>query len=412
MLGKNTPVQKILLAMLALCTALTACQQVPDVAAPVPGPKTGLRLIEADWDDLPGWPDPRLSAALAPLGRSCAVMMKKDRRALVGPEGVGGLVADWVPICQELAILPTIPDQEAAKNFFEKWFRPVAVAAENGDRDGLFTGYYEPLLRGSRTRSERYHVPLLRRPNDLITVDLGKFRPEFKNQKIAGRLDGNMLQPYPDRGMLAARDIAALDPVRDVLLWVDNPIDAFFLEIQGSGQVVLEDGQIMHVGYDAQNGHAYVPIGRPLRDMGALPPDQVSMQSIRAWLERHPHRQQEIFNYNPSVVFFREITGDGPLGAQGVALTPGRSLAVDRTLLPYGAPIWLDAQDPIDAGARLQRLMIAQDTGGAIRGAVRGDVFWGAGEDAAMRAGVMKSTGQMWLLLPAQQQIVQKPTTP
>jgi membrane-bound lytic murein transglycosylase A len=205
------------------------------------------------------------------------------------------------------------------------------------------------------------------------------------------------LRPYEPRARIVE---GALGARGRPIVWVDDATEAFFLEVQGAGRVVLEDGRVMRVGFAAQNGHPYVPIGRVLVERGALPRDGVSMQSIKAWLAANPAEAAAIRNANPSYVFFRALDGDGPLGSEGVALTPGRSLAVDRSFLPMGVPVFLDADDPLDPKARVARLMMAQDTGGAIRGPVRGDVFWGAGKDAEERAGRMRSTGRVWLLLP------------
>jgi membrane-bound lytic murein transglycosylase A len=229
-------------------------------------------------------------------------------------------------------------------------------------------------------------------------VELGQFRPDWRGQRTAGRVVDGQLVPYPARAEIAA---GALDGRAPVIAWAADPIDVFFMEIQGSGRLVFDDGRALHVSYVAQNGHPYVAIGREFIARGILPRDQVSMQSIRAWLQANPGpAAAEMMNSNPSYVFFRALDDDGPIGAQGVPLTPGRSLAVDRKFLPFGLPIWLDADDPLDPAQRVRRLVVAQDTGGAIRGPVRGDVFWGAGAEAAEKAGRMRSAGRYWLLLP------------
>ena len=287
-------------------------------------------------------------------------------------------------------------DNVAARAFIERHFTPLAVF-DGEAMDGLFTGYFEPLLRGSRTRGGNFQTPLYARPDDLITVELGRFREAWRNERIAGRAVDGALAPYDTRAEI---DQGSLARRARVLAWVTDPIDAFFLHIQGSGRVVLAEGGEMRAGFAAQNGHAYVPIGRVLVERGVLTREQVSMQSIRAWLAAHPDESRALLHANPSYVFFRELDGEGPLGSEGVALTPGRSLAVDRSQIALGVPIWLDAEDPLDPDRRLQRLMVAQDTGGAIRGIVRGDVFWGAGADAAERAGRMRARGRFWVLLP------------
>ncbi len=311
-----------------------------------------------------------------------------------------GRIGDWRALCAAAEALVRDGGEEArhaaARRFFETWFVPYAARASRA-ATGLFTGYYEPLLHGARGRVGRYSVPLYARPDDLVMVNLGLFRPDLAGRRIAGRVVDGRLTPYEtrreiDSGRLSGRGLE--------LLWVDDPLDAFFLHIQGSGRVELADGRTVRVGYAGQNGQPYVAIGRVLVERGALRREEVSLQSIRAWLEAHPMETTEVLAANPSYVFFRLLDGDGPIGALGVALTPGRSLAVDPSFVPLGAPVWLDTTDPLDEGRPLRRLMVAQDTGGAIRGAVRGDVFWGAGEEAEARAGRMRSQGRYYLLLP------------
>ncbi|KZD12816.1 murein transglycosylase A [Oceanibaculum pacificum] len=370
--------------------SLAACEQ----AKPPAPPPDALTLTTVAPGDLPGWTADDQVAALPALLKSCDRLKRQPADRAFGSDGRFGVIGDWLPACEAAASLPNNP--QAVRQFFETWFQPYR-AANNGNPDGLFTGYYEAELNGSLTRTSRYSVPLHRRPDDLVMVDLGQFRDELKGQRIAGRvIDGN-LKPYEDRAQIVG---GALDSKRLEILWVDDPVDAFFLQIQGSGRVQLPDGKVVRVGYAGQNGHPYVAIGRELIAKGELSRENVSMQSIRAWLAANPGRADEIMNSNPSYVFFRELSGEGPVGAQGVALTPLRSLAVDRRFVPLGTPVWLDAEHP-DAGApRLRQLVIAQDVGGAIRGPVRGDLFWGHGDQAADRAGRMKSGGSYYLLLP------------
>jgi membrane-bound lytic murein transglycosylase A len=360
------------------------------------GGEERLVLEPASFDDLPGWSQDDLSQALPALLRSCRRLLSRPAGEALNIADTAGTAGDWKAACEAASRVPA----GAARSFFESRFQPFAASAD-GDPEGLFTGYYEPLLHGSRTRSDRYRVPLYIRPPDLVTVDLGAFREELKGQKIAGRLEEDSLIPYPDRkaiesGALAGRNLE--------LVWVDDPIDAFFLQIQGSGRVRLDDGTEMRVGYSAQNGHPYFAIGRDLIERGALTKETVSMQSIRRWLEEHPDEADDVMARNASYVFFQELEGEGPLGAEGVALTPGRSLAVDLHHWPLGVPVWLDAEapspNPGEPDRPLRRLLVAQDTGGAIRGVVRGDVFWGHDEDAAQIAGRMKHRGRMWVLLP------------
>ncbi|HYD70898.1 murein transglycosylase A [Azospirillum sp.] len=360
-----------------------------------PPPPDRLTLAPLSFRDLPGWTDDRVAEAVPAFQRSCARLKGQPADKPVGPNGVGGKVADWTAVCAELAALPA-GDEARARTFFETWFTPYA-AGNNGTRKGLFTGYYEPELKGSRTPDAAFPVPLYKKPGDLVMVDLGEFAERWRGERIAGRVVDGRLKPYEDR---AAIEAGALRGKGLELAWVDDPIGAFFLQIQGSGRVTLPDGGVVRVGYAGQNGHKYVAIGKELIDRGALKREEVSLQTIRAWLLANPDQAAGVMNKNPSYVFFQELKGEGPNGAQGVALTPGRSLAVDPKFLPYGVPVWLDAEDPLDKAQRLRRLMVAQDTGGAIRGPVRGDVFWGHGPDAEQRAGVMKSAGEYVLLLP------------
>ena len=256
-------------------------------------------------------------------------------------------------------------------------------------------------MNGAAAPGGRFTVPIHGLPADLVSVDLGLFSDEYGSRTIIGRVVDGALLPYPRRGEIAAGALRGKAPV---LAWVDDPVDAFFLHVQGSGRIGLAGGGVMRVGYAGANGRAYVSIGRALIENGALDREEVSLQSIRAWLAANPDRVAEILALNPSYVFFRELVGDGPLGAQGVALTPGRSLAVDRGYLPLGAPIWLDIMAPSAAAGApdrsLRRLVVAQDTGGAIKGPLRGDLFWGFGPEAEAVAGRMKHPGSYVLLLP------------
>lgn len=354
-----------------------------------PPPPSRLTLARASFGEMPGWRQDDMTAALAAFRRSCPLILKPPPETRLG---FAGTVADWAAPCAAAVALDD-KNATAVRAFFENWFTPWK-AGNNGESEGLFTGYYEAELNGSRQKEGPYRTPLLRRPADLVMVDLGLFRPVWRGERIAGRVVNGRLKPYESRaeiekGALARQHLA--------FLWVDDPVDAFFLQIQGSGRVRLPDGSMVQVGYDGQNGQPYVPIGRLLVERGALTKDQVSMQAIRAWIKANPAAGEALMAENPSYVFFREMSGDGPIGAEGAVLTPGRSLAVDRSFVPLGLPIFIVAGDGPD---RLERLMVAQDTGGAIRGPVRGDVFWGFGPEAAARAGAMKIRGEYYLLLP------------
>lgn len=382
------------LAALALAALLAACAQEAPPEAPAPE----LRLTPADVSELPGWSEDTVSAALPALLRTCERFLKQDAEKPVGPDALGGTIADWKAPCEAAARVPA-GDDGAARAFFAGEFRPYAVS-DGDNAEGLFTGYFEPELVGARERDGQNAVPLYLKPDDLITVDLGEFRGDLKGDSIAGRVVDGALKPYFTYEEI---DEGALDGRGLELAWVADPIDAFFLHIQGSGRVRFADGETMRVGYAAKNGRPFVAVGKTLLESGELSKDNVSMQSIRDWLRANPDRAKEIMYKNPSYIFYREVKGDGPIGAQGVALTAGRSIAVDRKLLALGLPIYLDTTWPPqtpEAGQPLRRLMIAQDTGGAIRGVVRGDVFFGTGQAALEYAGRMKQEGRYYLFLP------------
>lgn len=350
-----------------------------------------LTLTPARFADLPGWSEDHAAVALGAFVKSCAELDRRSDKAAVGPAALGMTAASWRTPCA--VARTTAPNDAAAQAFFANQFTPY-LAGNNGTSTGLFTGYYEPLLHGARQPGGRYRTPIMKRPADLVMVDLGRFRPAWHGERIAGRVVGGNLVPYPSRAEI---ERGALDAKRLALFWVDDPADAFFLQVQGSGRVELPNGTMVQLGYDGQNGQPYVAIGKVLVQRGALAPDNVSLQSIRAWMKAHPDQAPALMDANPSYVFFREQPGDGPIGSEGVVLTPGRSLAVDRNFIPLGAPVFLDVDDN---GTALRRLMIAQDTGGAIAGPVRGDVFWGFGKQAEALAGSMRADGRYFLLLP------------
>ena len=303
-------------------------------------------------------------------------------------------------------------------SYLETNFVPHRVANPDGATQGLITGYYEPLLRGSRERHGPYRFPLYAPPDDLLVIDLAAINPDLKNMRLRGRLDGRRVVPYFSRAEIE-RGVAPV--AGKELAWVDDAIEAFFLQIQGSGRIQLENGELLRIGYADQNGHPYQSVGRYLIERGELKPNEASMDGIKAWARANPLRVDEMLNANPSYVFFREVPArvgardpatdgsdsttrsgaatSGPVGALGVPLTPRRSIAVDPRHIPLGAPVFLSTTWP-NSEAPLARLMFAQDTGGAIRGAVRADFFWGFGAEAGTLAGRMRQQGMMWVLLP------------
>ena len=361
----------------------TETAQAPAAAA-APGAAPGPVLRPVAFSSLPGWDRDELRDAWPAFLASCDVMTKR---------------AEWREPCS-IARTVDSGNTRAIRTFFEAFFTPRQVFNPDGTDNGLVTGYYEPLLNGARKRGGPYQTPLHRVPDDLLTVDLGGIYPELKNMRLRGRLAGNKVVPYPARAELAQSGALA----GSELIWVDNPIDAFFLQVQGSGRVQIADTrETVRVAYADQNGHPYRSIGRYLVDKGELTMDQASAQGIKAWLAANPKRQQELLNANPGYVFFKEEKlvdpRKGPKGALGVPLTPQRSVAVDPNYIPLGAPVFLSTTQP-GSNLPLQRMMVAQDTGGAIKNAVRADYFWGFGAEAGEKAGRMKQRGMLWVLLP------------
>lgn len=353
---------------------------------------------QVTFNQLPGWEKGEFKKSLITFQTSCRAFMKQDPERIVGTDKIDLQVKDWQPACR--AALKINPAEQSAKSFFQKWFVPVEFYGDTPVR-GLFTGYYMPLLKGSYTETEKYKIPIYELPKNLVTIDLGLFISHLKNRKLVGRIQGNKIIPFYTREQI---NKGAIKDTAKVLLWVNSPIDRLFLEIQGSGIVELEDGQKIYIGYDAQNGHPYTPIAGVLIKKGVMTKHNASMQAIKHYLEAHPNQMDQVINENKSFVFFRKLSLDAALGSQGVALTPGYSLAIDKQWIPMGAPLWLsttrpDSKKP-DTNKPMQRLMIAQDTGGAIKGKVRGDVFWGGGDRATLIAGHMKNEGHYWLLLP------------
>ena len=383
-----------LCALLALAGCETIKpQSAPPVVAPAPAPvphretprppaaETGM-LRQASWSDLPEWQMEDPSHAWDAFLIGCRALVKQDA---------------WRDICTVADGIGR-PDRETARRFFESKLTPFQLVNADGGEDGLITGYYEPLLRGSRKPSARYRHPVYGVPEDLLVVDLTEVYPELKGMRLRGRLDGRRIVPYYDRGQIELGEAAVRG--REIA-WVDDAIELFFLQIQGSGRIALEGGETMRIGYADQNGHPYRSIGRLLVERGELPLEKASMQGIQAWARANPAKATELLNQNSSYVFFRELPADlpGPLGALGVPLTARRSVAVDPRFVPLGAPVYLATTWPLSSRP-LNRLMLGQDTGGAIRGAIRADFFWGFGPEAAREAGRMKQSLRMWVLLP------------
>ncbi len=361
-----------------LPTPPVACACPPGEVIAEPLKPAEKPLQAADWSQLPGWGDD-IAPTFDAFVNSCKVI---ERQSL------------WSEVCASARNA----DRNDLRGWFEAQLQPWQLVNPDGNREGLVTGYYEPLIRASRKPDKTYRYPVFGVPDDMITVDLSEVYPELKSMRLRGRLVGKKLLPYYSRADWSEQETKRAN---NAMLWTDDAIDLFFLQIQGSGQVDLADGQRIRIGYADQNGHPYRSIGRWLADQGEMNIDQTSMQGIKAWAAENPKRLQELLNTNPSMVFFRElkVEGSGPPGALAVPLTPERSIAVDPRITPLGSPVWLATTRP-NSDEPLQRLMLAQDTGGAIRGPVRADFYWGSGAEAGALAGRMKQKGQMWVLLP------------
>jgi membrane-bound lytic murein transglycosylase A len=383
-----------LLAGAALMWALTPSPACSQTGCPPPAepPLPLVSLTEISFAEVSGWAADDLSPALTAFRASCAgISVNPERFSRF--KGFGAPAA-WERVCAAASKTGS----GEARAFFEANFR--AFRAHEGDEaTGKVTGYYEPELKGSRTESAAYPAPVYGRPNDLVTADPTSFRAVLRGERLAGKVIDGVLMPYETRAEIEA---AGLEGRAKPLLYLPSAADAFFLQVQGSGRVALADGGAIRLNYAAQNGRPYTAIGATLIANGAIPRENMSMQAIRAWLEANPNEAAAIMNLNESYVFFRELALDdpslGPPGGEGVALTPGRSLAVDSRLYPYGLPVFVSARGT--GAGDVARLMIAQDTGGAIRGVVRGDIFFGWGDAAEVAAGATNAPATFVVLVP------------
>ena len=417
------------LAAAALVAACTTTPKAPTVTEPAPGAVSGItdgplvvpplsalpetpsrplsgKFVKAAWSDLPGWGKDDLHGVWTALVRDCRGVVRPATGNLSVPARAAPRA--WQPVCAAVADparAPAADNTEAVRAFLQAWLVPWRLAGADGKpASNTVTGYYEPLVRGSRKQGGAYQWPLYTVPADLLTIDLGKLYPELAGKRVRGKLEGNRVVPYDSR---AALESSGRQP--PVIVWLDDPVDNFFLQVQGSGRVLLTDGPdagtTLRVAYADHNGHPYVSIGKWLADKGEMPISQTSMQNIREWARRNPKRVPEMLNANPALVFFREETITdpeiGPRGALGAALMAQRSIAVDTAFVPLGAPVYLSTTMPASPQP-LNRLVFAQDTGTAIKGAARADYYWGFGDQAGAMAGRMKQNGTMWILWPKQ----------
>jgi membrane-bound lytic murein transglycosylase A len=358
-----------------------------------------ITLKSVTFADLPGWGSEDIHNSLIAFQASCRTFLRHSPSKSVGSESVNLIAKDWHAVCIKALAFKNNVGNEDIRHFFEMSFTPMKYVDKNTLR-GLFTGYYMPLLRGSLHKTNEFQVPIYGVPSNLITIDLSLFDSKLKNRRIFGRLKGRYLIPFYTREEINNGVIKEDAPV---IAWINDWVDRSFLEIQGSGVIELDNHQQLVINYAAENGAPYTSIAKVLIDLGLMSKDNASMQRIRKYLIAHFEDLHYILNKNKSFVFFEVVAQNQALGSQGVPLTPGYSLAVDKKWVPLGAPIWLSTQQPqyhSKIQVKLERLMIAQDTGGAIKGPVRGDVYWGTGEKATSIAGRMKSPGYYWLLLP------------
>lgn len=351
-----------------LLIGLTGC--APKTVAITPLPDVNSSGHYVSFDDLPQWNAARAESGLAVLRKQCSIKQVPSMRE----------------VCRDAM------NTSDAKAFFETRFRVFMLSDGQGET-GLMTGYYEPQLTGSHVQSERYPYPLYGTPADLLHVELTPVLPELKHRYVRGRLEGSAVVPYATRSEINEGGIDA-----PVLCYVSSDIDRFFLHVQGSGRIVFDDNETMFVGHTDRNGWPYRSIGKLMVEQGMIPKEEISLQSIRRYLKAHPEQKRAILESNPSYIFFGR-RNQGATGTLGVELTPMHSVAVDRTKIPLGFPVYYAAQDPLTHEA-LYNLALAQDTGSAIKGQVRADLFWGYGETAEAKAGQMKSPLRLWLLVP------------
>jgi membrane-bound lytic murein transglycosylase A len=381
-------------AAVAAVITLAGCQVAPvkpPVAPPVPPHAV---YAPAGFDSLPGWRDDDVATAWPAFLESCKAFAARATT-----------IDAWRDVCARAAAID-FGDKAAIRAYLEANLAPWRVTSSDGSTSGRVTGYYEPLISGSLTPTGPYTTPIYAPPDDLLTIDLVSLYPELAGKRVRGRLDGRRVVPYWTRADI---DAGRADTEGKVLAWVADPVDAFFLQVQGSGRIRLDDGTMLRVGYADQNGQPYRSIARVLIDRGEMTADQASMQSIRAWGKAHMSELPALLEANPSYVFFRIVPPpapgsldamiDGPIGSLGVPLLAGRTIAVDRRSIPLGAPVWLVTTYPL-SDEPLQRLVLAQDTGGAISGPLRVDFFWGFGDEAGSRAGAMREDGRLWVLWP------------
>ncbi|RDI62257.1 murein transglycosylase A [Microvirga subterranea] len=383
---------RVALACLA-CLLPRILTMPAEAASPLDGK---ARLEALSFADLPGWPDDDHADAYRAFLRSCRALdaQAAELRPARTPD------PDLLAVCREALKSPDLSGAEA-RAFFEARFQLFAVVPVAGE--GFLTGYYEPEFEGSREPTAGFRVPLLDRPDDLVTIPQGETLPGLDPSLQAARRTASGYEPYPDR---AAIEDGALGERAKPIVYLREPGEAFILHVQGSARIRLTDGSVMRISYAGRNGRPYTSIGRLLVQRGEMDLESMTLEKLMGWLKDHPEPARDLMRQNLSYIFFREATElapeDGPVGGAGTPLVPHRSLAVDRTLWPYGLPFWLEGALPrtLTEAEPLRRLMIAQDTGSAIVGPARGDYFFGSGPQAGTRAGLLRHRTRFVVLKP------------
>lgn len=394
-LPAGTPVDTAVLIEQAL--------RVPDLSSlPDTAPRKLVGKFQAvGWAALPGWENDDLHLVWKGFINNCKGLMRPVGGSLTAP--ARATPRAWQPVCAAAAqakLDVATANTAAVRQFIQQHLQPWRLLDAAGNiAKNTVTGYYEPLVYASRQRHGSYQWPLYAPPADLLTIDLGSLYPELAGKRVRGKVQGKRVVPYDTRAEIAANP----DRQPAVIVWVNDPVEAFFLQIQGSGRARLDDGQTIRLAYADHNGRPYASIGQWLAKQGELTLAQASMPNIKAWAQRNPGRVQEMLNANTAMVFFNEETLTdtqlGPKGAYGIPLIGQRSIAIDTTFVPLGTPVYLSTQHPA-TNTPLRRLVFAQDTGAAIKGAARTDYYWGFGDEAGAQAGRMKQSGEMWLLWP------------
>lgn len=381
-----------LLKILCLCLFLFSCgeeekQRIQETKTPE------IRLEKANYKKLKGWNADKLDGAVAAFKKSCS-KIAGNKAEYIGNAEIKIKTKDYKKLCNKINDVHS----KKYRQFFEKNFTPWLVVYNNSP-EGKFTSYYESELHASYNKSKKYRFPVYGRPNDLIEINLRDFDPSLPAKRLVGRIENKRLVPYFTRDEITKKSLDA-----PVILWADSYVDIYVMQIQGSAVATLDDGSKVRIGYAENNGRDFKGIGSILLEKGLIKPGNASMGNIKKWLKENYNEALVPMNQNHRYVFHRLTNADGPIGAQGVSLTAGRSLAVDKSFIPLGSLLWLETTGPDKEP--INKLVVAQDIGGAIKGAVRGDYFWGSGDDSILeKAGKMNAKGQYYILLPNSSEI-------